>query len=191
MEIVTRYARLREDNKNKVKKGARLHGIPKLEDANKAGTKESAECTLIVTEGDSAKALAVAGLSVVGRDLYGVYPVRGKFLNVRDATEKRMAENQEILELKRILGLQSGADYAALPTSITIPAGQSAAAMDMLPLHDSLTEGDETFKVMLVPTADYSTGHPNKASILIEDRITPDQTIFQHGDPPPRSPSSP
>jgi DNA topoisomerase-2 len=112
VEVVTRYARLREDNKNKVKKGARLHGIPKLEDANKAGSKESANCTLIVTEGDSAKALAVAGLSVVGRDLYGVYPVRGKFLNVRDATEKRMSENQEIMELKRILGLQSGADYA-------------------------------------------------------------------------------
>ncbi len=124
MEIVTRYARLREDNKNKVKKGARLHGIPKLEDANKAGTKESAECTLIVTEGDSAKALAVAGLSVVGRDLYGVYPVRGKFLNVRDATEKRMAENQEILELKRILGLQSGADYAAPEGRATLRYGR-------------------------------------------------------------------
>jgi DNA gyrase/topoisomerase IV subunit B len=47
---------------------AAIKGIPKLEDANWAGTKHAHECTLIVTEGDSAKALAVAGLSVVGRD---------------------------------------------------------------------------------------------------------------------------
>lgn len=36
-------------------KKARILGIPKLEDANDAGTKKSEECTLILTEGDSAK----------------------------------------------------------------------------------------------------------------------------------------
>ena len=51
-------------------------GIPKLDDANDAGTKASEDCTLILTEGDSAKALAVAGLSVVGRNRYGVFPLR-------------------------------------------------------------------------------------------------------------------
>ncbi len=51
IELVSKYARLREDNKTRVKKGARIVGIPKLEDANKAGTKEAALCTLIVTEG--------------------------------------------------------------------------------------------------------------------------------------------
>ena len=44
--------------------------MPKLDDANKAGTKESLKCTLILTEGDSAKALAISGLSVVGRDYF-------------------------------------------------------------------------------------------------------------------------
>lgn len=39
----------------------KLKGIPKLDDANDAGTKNSLECTLILTEGDSAKSLAVAG----------------------------------------------------------------------------------------------------------------------------------
>ena len=33
-------------------------------------------CTLILTEGDSAKTLAVAGLGVIGRDYYGVYPLK-------------------------------------------------------------------------------------------------------------------
>ena len=54
-------------------------GLPKLEDANDAGTRFSSDCTLILTEGDSAKTLAVAGLGVVGRDRYGVFPLRGKF----------------------------------------------------------------------------------------------------------------
>jgi DNA topoisomerase II len=60
------------------KKTSRITGIPKLEDANDAGTRGSAKCTLILTEGDSAKALAVSGLSVVGRDTFGVFPLRGK-----------------------------------------------------------------------------------------------------------------
>ena len=51
-------------------------GLPKLNDANNAGTKHSADCTLILTEGDSAMSLAVAGLAVIGRDNYGVFPLR-------------------------------------------------------------------------------------------------------------------
>jgi len=65
-------------------------GVPKLDDANDAGTKNSLECTLILTEGDSAKTLAVSGLSVVGRDRYGVFPLRGKLLNVRDASHSQV-----------------------------------------------------------------------------------------------------
>jgi len=65
-------------------------GIPKLEDANEAGRANSFKCTLILTEGDSAKTLAVAGLGVVGRDLYGVFPLRGKLLNVREASTKQV-----------------------------------------------------------------------------------------------------
>lgn len=64
--------------------------MPKLEDANDAGTKNSIDCTLILTEGDSAKSLAVSGLGVVGRDKYGVFPLRGKLLNVREASHKQV-----------------------------------------------------------------------------------------------------
>ena len=53
-----------------------MTGIPKLDDANDAGGRNSQLCTLILTEGDSAKTLAVSGLSVVGRDHYGVFPLR-------------------------------------------------------------------------------------------------------------------
>ena len=85
--------------------------MPKLEDANLAGGAQAASCTLIVTEGDSAKALAVSGLSIVGRDRYGVFPLRGKVLNVRDASPAQLAGNDTIASLKSILGLKDGTVY--------------------------------------------------------------------------------
>jgi len=86
--------------------------VQKLDDANKAGTRESDKCTLILTEGDSAKTMAVAGLSVVGRDYYGIFPLRGKLLNVKDAAAKKIADNEEVTNLKQILGLKQGQDYS-------------------------------------------------------------------------------
>lgn len=85
--------------------------IAKLEDANEAGTRNSEKCTLILTEGDSAKALAISGLSVVGRDYYGVFPLRGKLLNVREAQAKQITENTEIKHVCQILGLQFNKTY--------------------------------------------------------------------------------
>ncbi|GJE94175.1 DNA topoisomerase 2 [Phanerochaete sordida] len=89
----------------------RLKGLPKLSDANNAGTRNAANCTLILTEGDSAKSLAVAGLSVIGRDNYGVFPLRGKLLNVREAKHDQIMKNEEIQNIKKILGLQHNKDY--------------------------------------------------------------------------------
>lgn len=97
-------------------KRTRLTGIAKLDDANWAGTKRSSECMLILTEGLSAKALAVAGLGVVGRDRFGVYPLRGKLLNVRDASASQVANNVEISELKQILGLKHNTNYTDAST---------------------------------------------------------------------------
>ncbi|KVI00753.1 Arginine repressor C-terminal-like domain-containing protein [Cynara cardunculus var. scolymus] len=85
--------------------------IPKLEEANYAATSNSDNCTLILTEGDSAKALAMSGLSVVGQDFYGVFPLRGKLLNVREASPKQLQENAEIQNIKKILGLQQAKVY--------------------------------------------------------------------------------
>ncbi|KAK7204117.1 DNA topoisomerase II [Myxozyma melibiosi] len=90
----------------------RITGLVKLDDANKAGTREGHKCTLILTEGDSAKALAVAGLSVVGRDYYGVYPLRGKLLNVREASHDQIMKNAEIQAIKQIMGLQHKKNYS-------------------------------------------------------------------------------
>jgi DNA topoisomerase-2 len=96
------------------KKKSKLTGIPKLEDATWAGTAKSAECTLILTEGDSAKTTAISGLKVVGRERYGVFPLKGKILNVKDATDKKKTENQEIQAIKQIVGLEHGKIYSDL-----------------------------------------------------------------------------
>jgi DNA gyrase/topoisomerase IV subunit B/DNA gyrase/topoisomerase IV subunit A len=90
------------------KKTTAIRGIDKLDDANKAGGNESLKCTLILTEGDSAKALAIAGLSVVGRDYFGVFPLRGKLLNPRDVDIKKVGANAEISNLVKIMGLKFG-----------------------------------------------------------------------------------
>ncbi|KAL5336026.1 DNA topoisomerase [Aspergillus crustosus] len=84
---------------------------PKLTDANKAGTKDGYRCTLILTEGESAKVLAMAGRGVVGADLYGVYPLRGKLLNVRDASFDQISKNEEISSIKNFMGLQHKKEY--------------------------------------------------------------------------------
>lgn len=114
VEKIVSFSRAKQSAQLKKTDGAktsRISGIPKLEDANLAGTKRSQECTLILTEGDSAKTLAVSGLSVVGRDLYGVFPLRGKLLNVREANHKQIMDNSEISSIKKILGLQHGKTY--------------------------------------------------------------------------------
>ena len=89
-----------------------LTGVTKLADANNAGTRNASQCTLILTEGDSAKALAVAGLGVVGRDHFGVFPLRGKLLNVREAKHDQIMKNEEIQNIKKIMGLQHNKEYS-------------------------------------------------------------------------------
>uniref|UniRef100_A0A8D3C0Y8 DNA topoisomerase 2 n=1 Tax=Scophthalmus maximus TaxID=52904 RepID=A0A8D3C0Y8_SCOMX len=93
-------------------KHTKIKGVPKLDDANDAGGRNSISCTLILTEGDSAKTLAVSGLGVVGRDRYGVFPLRGKMLNVREASHKQIMENAEINNIIKILGLQYKKNYS-------------------------------------------------------------------------------
>ncbi|KAF9141358.1 DNA topoisomerase 2 [Mortierella sp. GBA39] len=84
--------------------------INKLEDAHRAG-RYGRDCTLILTEGDSAKTLVMAGFSVIGRDNFGVFPLRGKLLNVRDMAASAVATNTEISNIKQILGLKQGMVY--------------------------------------------------------------------------------
>lgn len=102
------------------KKGGKLH-IEGFDDAYYAGKKQSQDCTLFITEGLSAKQYIVIGLSEglpqfgekAGRDYIGVLPIRGKFLNVRNATAQTLSNNKEVKNLIQVLGLQFEVDYSA------------------------------------------------------------------------------
>lgn len=93
------------------KKKATLKGLAKLSDAHWAGTRKSKYCTLILTEGDSAKSFALAGTEVVGKERFGVFPLKGKLLNVREATAKQLKENDEIANIVQIMGLKFWKKY--------------------------------------------------------------------------------
>jgi len=111
---MTQQKELAVAKRNDGSKTKTIRGIPKLVDANRAGTIDSGKCTLILTEGDSAAASVVSGLSKEDRNLIGVYPMRGKMLNTRGETVTRINQNKEIQELRQILGLELGKKYTAL-----------------------------------------------------------------------------
>ena len=102
---------MRETKKTDGKKRSVIRGMTKLEDALLAGTAKSKECTLILTEGDSAATSAISGLKEVGRERWGVFPLRGKLLNVRDITVQKFNANEELTAIKKILGLEQGKQY--------------------------------------------------------------------------------
>ena len=93
------------------KKSRNIRGIPKLMDANWAGGPKSIECSLILCEGDSAKAGIVSGLSKEDRNSFGVYPLKGKLMNTLEQNQTKINNNKEITDIKKILGLQTGKEY--------------------------------------------------------------------------------
>lgn len=117
MDIACSMTEIKDKKANKKTDGAKtsnITGIPKLNDANMAGTKRSGECILILCEGDSAKAGIVSGLSTKDRDTIGVYPLRGKLKNIRGAKAKDIGENVEINDIKKILGLKANARFESV-----------------------------------------------------------------------------
>jgi len=96
------------------KKRSTVRGIPKLEDAIWAGGARSADCTLILTEGDSAATTAISGLKVIGREQFGVFPLKGKILNVKDISAAKRIANEELTNINKILGLETGKIYKNL-----------------------------------------------------------------------------
>ncbi|ADD94704.1 hypothetical protein [uncultured phage MedDCM-OCT-S09-C23] len=71
---------------------------------------------MIFTEGLSAKTYAVQGIEkgvfgLTGRDWFGLFPLRGKLLNVRNAKTTSIAANKEIKNAINAIGLRLGVDY--------------------------------------------------------------------------------
>ena len=101
-----KIAKKSDGNKTKT-----IRGIPKLVDANYAGTANSHLCTLILCEGDSAQSGILSGLTAEDRNVFGIYPLRGKLMNVRGEASSKVVDNKEITEIKKILGLEARKTY--------------------------------------------------------------------------------
>jgi DNA topoisomerase-2 len=117
MDAACALTEVKENKAAKKNDGAKtksIRGIPKLTDANWAGTDKSNECIIIFCEGDSAKAGIISGLSSEDRNTIGVYPLKGKLLNVRGEPAKKISENKEIAEIKKIIGLEIGKEYLSM-----------------------------------------------------------------------------
>jgi DNA topoisomerase-2 len=91
-----------------------VRGIANFIDANFSGTAQSKDCILILCEGLSALSGIVSGLSSSDRNTIGIYPLKGKLLNVRGEAVKKISENKEIGDIKKILGLETGKTYETL-----------------------------------------------------------------------------
>ena len=100
------------------KKTKSITGIPNFVDANHAGGKKSKDCILILCEGLSAKAGIVSGLSKEDRNTIGIFPLKGKLLNTKDIAQKKINDNAEITNIKKIMGLQAGKNILTLKRCI-------------------------------------------------------------------------
>lgn len=94
-------AALKKKNKDIDKSGtAALRAITKYEPAT---SKLRHKCTLFIAEGDSAKS---ALMSARNPEFHGVFPLKGKPVNVRGMKVKDMISNEELSNLMTIIGLQ-------------------------------------------------------------------------------------
>jgi DNA topoisomerase II len=111
IDDVIRFLNIKEQVETKKEIGKHKIKISKLDDAKKAGTYESNKCCLMLCEGDSASGSAIAGLSEVDESYFGIFPLRGKILNVRDTNLQKVRDDEEVKNIISILGLEFGKKY--------------------------------------------------------------------------------
>ena len=114
MDVAMSLTEAKENKQAKKTDGSKtktIRGIANFIDANYSGTVQSKDCILILCEGLSAMSGIVSGLSSNDRNTIGIYPLKGKLLNVRGTAVKKIAENKEITDIKKILGLETGKQY--------------------------------------------------------------------------------
>ena len=114
------------------KKYVKIEG---LDPANNAGGKLAGDCSLFVCEGLSAKTYVVAGIDSGvygkrGRDWFGILPVTGKVLNVRNATATSIAANKVIVSFIQTTGLRHGVDYTIDENFKTLSYGKVIIVAD-------------------------------------------------------------
>jgi DNA topoisomerase-2 len=120
---------------NVTKKTSKMRGILKYRSADKAGTSESLNCTLVVPEGDSAESCVRNGLTsnkALGYKYFGIFNIQGVPLNVRKEIDikeikknghieyiidkkKKLMENERINSLIKVMNLNYSYTYDLTP----------------------------------------------------------------------------
>lgn len=118
-----------QNSLNSTKKSSTIN-IPKLDDAHDAGTGKSSDTMLFLVEGDSAKTMVSTGMSIIGRKKYGVFPLKGKVLNVIGAAPKKLAGNKEIVNIMKIVGLNFNKKYDTEAERATLRYGNICTLCD-------------------------------------------------------------
>ena len=142
MEKMNEISRAREFiSLKKTEKKRGFKRIEGLDHANKQGTKESKDCTLILCEGLSARTYAMKGAIQVGwdekkgRDYWGMFPLRGKILNVLNASTSAISSNREVTSIIQALNLKYKTDYTKEENFDTLSYGR------VMIITDSDTDG--------------------------------------------------
>lgn len=104
----------------------------KCEDANWAGTAKSGECSLYLAEGSSGATYGqtMTDITPNGRDTIGILPLKGKPLNVMNASDEQLANNEEYKELVKVLGLKWNKDYSSEQARKTLRYGRVVIMTD-------------------------------------------------------------
>ena len=85
----------------------RIVNIAKYEPADNAGCADT-QAVLVLTEGDSAMSLAMAGRAVRGSKDMGVFCLKGKPPNPRGKSIMKITDNKVLANVSKILGLEYG-----------------------------------------------------------------------------------
>ena len=113
--------------KNKVLRSKELLALKKIEGKSRSSivkvegydpaNKLGSESILIVCEGLSAKSYAVSGIQTgifgkKGRNHFGILPLRGKFLNVKNVSLSKISANKVVSDLIKVFNLKFNMDYS-------------------------------------------------------------------------------
>jgi DNA topoisomerase-2 len=91
----------------------RVTGVSHAIQSTSTDARERAKCGLIITEGETGKTLALKGLKNLpgGKKYNGIYPIRGKTMNIERHSDVDIAANKELSAILSILGADITVDY--------------------------------------------------------------------------------
>jgi acetyl esterase/lipase len=133
-------------------------------------TRASAQAT--IADNDSSAGRPVVTLEAVDPDLAEAGLNEGSF---RVSLDGALASDLEVRYTVAGTAV-NGQDYSALYGSVVIPAGETSALVEVVPLDDLLAETGESVILSLAPSSSYVVGAPSTSGgVLADSELDPQQ----------------